>query len=109
MVMSGASNVRVEMPLTVYPAPQQAVALQPPSAWGINMNHVQVAEMVAVQPSVQPMPVGPVNVHNPYGSASAAPGPPTVSNPYHADGTAKVPNPYGSASTTGTGMQSQFG
>ena len=51
LVMSGASNVAVDMPLTVYPASQQVVTMQPPPAWGIDMNQVQVAPMVNAMPS----------------------------------------------------------
>eukprot|EP01083_Nonionella_stella_P033355 91302_1 len=58
LIMRGASNVSIDMPLTVYPASQsQQMVFQPPPAWNVDANQINIADTFVVQPSAPPMPV----------------------------------------------------
>eukprot|EP01084_Bolivina_argentea_P208445 355380_1 len=56
LIMKGASNVDVAMPLTVYPASQKQEMFQPPPNWNIDTNQMNIADTYIVQPSAPPMP-----------------------------------------------------
>ena len=51
LLMSGAGNVSVDMPLTVYPIRQQQCVYQPPQNWHINSNEMTVNQTFIVQPT----------------------------------------------------------
>ncbi len=56
MVMSGAGDVAVDMPLTVYPVSQQQQMMVPPPAWGIDLSQVQTFNVVIEKASAFSIP-----------------------------------------------------